>query len=116
MSTSDIYWELTPLPNGKGYKGVIKIPLVGPLTGKSTVTATASSSRKDDAIYKAASIADQIASNPVIASLLPPGTPLAIEATKRIAGAAKAGKLDDAVRGIAGPAAKRLADALKSIF
>ena len=112
----NIHWEVRPLPGGAGWMGVIKVPIEGPHSGKSLIATTATAAKKEDAILKAASIADTITQNPVIASLLPPGTPLALEATKRIAQAVKAGSVDDALRNIAGPAAKRLASALKSIF
>lgn len=111
----DIHWELKPLPGKAGWMGIIRVPIEGPHSGKSIVSATATAKKKDDAILKAASIAETITQNPVIASLLPPGTPLALEATKRIAAAVKAGTVDDEIRKIAGPAAKRLASALKSL-
>lgn len=109
--SSDIHWEMSPLPGG-GWKGTIRLPVVGPLSGRSVVSASASGPTKADALLKAGGIADQIINNPVISALLPPGSALALEATKRIARAVKGGAAGDVIRQIGGAAGQRLATAL----
>lgn len=109
-----ISWKLKrTAPNQ--YQGIVILPLAaipgkraaGPLAIKATGSSAAS------ALSKAANIADRIASNPIIASVLPPGSSVALKATKYLAKAAKVGKLADAASKVVGPGAKRLLKALK---
>jgi hypothetical protein len=65
------------------------------------------------ALAKAAGLADRLAKNPILASVLPPGTGTAIKATKFLARAALKGKLGKALSFVKGAGAKRLGKALK---
>ncbi len=65
------------------------------------------------ALWKAASLANKLASNPILKSILPPGTSTAIKATRFLAKAALKGKLGKALKFVRGKGAKRLVKSLK---
>lgn len=68
------------------------------------------------ALSSAANLADKLISNPIVSSILPPGTGAAVKGIKYISKAAKVGKLGKAVGKLVGPGAKRLGKALMSFF
>lgn len=103
-----ITWKLAPDGRG-GWAGVIELPInPGAVEGGGRVVAMAKGADKATALGKAAVIAEQVLSNPVVASLLPPGTPLAIGAIKELSKAAAVGKLADVAKKFTGPAMDRL--------
>jgi len=61
------------------------------------------------ALARAAKLAARVARDPHLLALLPPGTPVALEAASKLAAAAKSGKLKTAWRKFKGPAMRRLA-------
>jgi hypothetical protein len=105
----------------EGFDGMIVVPhgvcrlptgeaMPGPLAVK------ASSKSPTNALAKAANVADALASNPVLAAVMPPGTAVALKATKFLANSAAAGKLGSALKKVSGPGAARLIGAFKKIW
>ena len=92
---------------GGTWVGTVTIPFPG-----RTVAISTTGRKRVDALLAAATAAKAIASNPLLSAVLPPGTPLAIEAITRIAKSPTAKTL----RRFAGPGAKRLASALRKVF
>lgn len=89
------------------WQGTFQIPLpVGPATVSTT------GRNRQEAVARAAVLAKSIVQNPLIASVLPPGAPLAVAALSKLAQSPTAATLAK----FAGPGAKRLGKALKSIF
>lgn len=82
-------------------------------THKAGIKATVKAGDKGSAIAQAASLADQIVSNPLVAAALPPGTGAAVKALKVIGQNAPLGKLDDALKKLTGAGAGRIIDTLK---
>lgn len=74
---------------------------------------TARHTDKGSAIANAAGLASQIASNPLVAAALPPGSGAAIKALEIIGKNAPLGKLDDALKKLTGAGAGRIVNALK---
>ena len=68
------------------------------------------------ALESAASVASKIIGNPIVSSMLPPGSGVAVKGINMLASAAKKGKLGKAIGKIVGPGAKRLGKALLSFF
>jgi len=89
---------------GDHYEGTIVFP-----AGLSPVAVTTKGRSKREAISRAASVAKAISQNPIVASVLPPGTPLAIEAISRLA---KAKDVGAELARYTGDGARRLAAAL----
>ena len=106
-----IRWQLRR--SGDGWTGVIDVPIDG---AGAVARVVARGPDKAQALAKAASIADQITSNPVLAAVLPPQAAIALKATKALAKSAAVGKLADAARSLAGPGVKRLSKALGGLF
>lgn len=79
-------------------------------TKKLAVKAVSGSMAK--ALFKAATTASELANNPVLAAMLPPGTPKALAGAIKLANAAKRGNLSQALKRFKGPGARRLAKAL----
>lgn len=102
-----VKWRVRRTPAGD-YEGVIRIP--GRFTA-TTVRAVAPT--KKDALLQATGLAQEIADNPIVSALLPPGSKLALDTATKLASAAKVGKLAEAAASVVGPGAKRLAKALK---
>lgn len=100
-----VTWKLRRA--GDGFEGEIILPApVAP------VAISTKGRNKQEAIARAASVAKSIATNPILSAVLPPGTPLAVEAISQLAKSPTAQTL----KKFAGPGAKRLVSALKSIF
>jgi hypothetical protein len=74
--------------------------------------AAATGPTKAKALVKAAGLAEQVASNPVVSALLPPQAKLALQAATIIGKSAAAGKAADALAKYTGPGVKRLMKAL----
>jgi len=89
---------------GDHYEGTIVFP-----AGLSPVKVTTKGRNKREAIARAATFAQSIVANPIVASVLPPGTGLAVEAISRLA---KAKDMRAALQRYSGAGAKRLASAL----
>lgn len=94
-------------PDGSSWEGEILIP--APLAPVKVATKGAN---KRDAIARAASAAQMITSNPILASVLPPGTGLAVNGLLKLAQNPTAKTLAK----FAGPGAKRLGKALAKIW
>ena len=105
-------WELRKLRGG-GYRGVITLPTGRGRRGKRALRIQATSKSKSSALLKAAGIAASIAENPIMQSVLPPGSSKAIRAVAKLAAAAKVGKLEKTLLKYTGKGAKRLAKKLK---
>lgn len=121
----EIHIEVTPrqLPNGLvAWTATIRVPLEGPMSGKSTFSAKAATiapalaphrqAAKADAVDKAASLVEQLASNPIVTALMPPGTAAAVQLTKEVAKAYKDGTIQHVVEkygGIASGAYQQIA-------
>jgi hypothetical protein len=71
---------------------------------------------KASALASAASVAKQIANNPYLSAVLPPGTGAAISAVEYLSKSAAAGKLEKAAKKVVGKGAKRLYKSLKSLW
>jgi hypothetical protein len=104
LAAQRVTWKLKPSAGG-GYEGEVVIPLpVAP------VTVTTRGRSKKQALARAAAAANSIASNPLLAAVLPPGTPTAVKAITALA------TDPSSITRFAGPGAKRLAKALGKIF
>lgn len=66
------------------------------------------------ALAGAALLAHRVASNPLLASVMPPGTGAAIKATAMLAKAAQSGKLGSVINHLKGDGARRIASKLLS--
>ncbi len=73
----------------------------------------ARSRTKAGALAKASAFADKIASNPLLAAALPPGTGQAIKVISALSRSAAAGKLEKVSKKLVGKGARRLKKALK---
>jgi hypothetical protein len=105
----------------QGFDGMIVVPhgacrLPSGTTQPGPLAVKASSKNPAAALAKAANVADAIASNPMLAAVMPPGTAVALKATKFLASSAAAGKLGSALKRVSGPGAKRLVSAFKKIW
>lgn len=89
---------------GDHYEGTIVFP-----AGLAPVAVTTKGRSKSEAIARAATVAQAIVKNPIVAAVLPPGTGLAVEAISRIA---KAKDVRAEVARYTGDGARRLAAAL----
>lgn len=78
--------------------------------------ASAAAPDKASALMQAAGMAERIMSNPLVQSAMPPGTGAAVRGIGIAAKLAKDGRVQDIGKAIAGPGAKRLVGALKSLF
>lgn len=93
--------------SGDGFEGFVTLPFpIAPVRVSTT------GQNRADALNRAATAAKQITQNPLIASILPPGTPIAVEALTRLASSPTGKQLAKLV----GPGGKRLKSALKRIF
>jgi hypothetical protein len=104
-----VRFKLTPLPGG-GYTGLIVLPS----EGNAIAAVKAKGPTKAAAIDRAAKLAQDIAANPVMAALLPPGTPAALHFAGKLAGAVRSGQgraLIEKAKSL-GAGGKRLAKAL----
>lgn len=91
-----------------GYEGVVSIPMPDGTAAKVSLTGR----NRQEAVARAATFAKKAIENPLIASILPPGTPLAVEALEALSKSPTAKTL----KKYAGPGAKRFVKALRSIF
>ena len=100
------------LPIGPGALAPTALPGlpmgIRPTTGQS-IAVTAKGSSKSDALHKAAGIAEQIASNPLVQAALPPGAGAAVSALKLLGKSGAA----EGMKKLVGDGAKRIASALK---
>lgn len=96
----DLWVGTIVLPRGSGLPGGLAV------TGPQAKT-------KAGAILQAASIANQIASNPLLQAAFPPGTGVAVKAMGKLAAAAAKGKAGKLLKKLTGKGAKRLVKALK---
>jgi len=114
-----IQWNTRTMPDGSK-QGMITIVPTGMLpTGHPAgqpIRFRATSKTKAGALLKAASVAQMIANNPLMAAVLPPGTGAALKAVSALAKSAAAGKLEKAAKKYGGKGAKRLVKALKKFW
>lgn len=128
-----VTWKMKKLAEGS-YEGWVILPMDMPSLHKATAAARgrpaprirvhdarpvaikAKGKTPAGALSSAANLADKLLGNPIVASMLPPGTGAAVQGIKMISKAAKVGKLGKAVGKIVGPGAKRLGKALMSFF
>ena len=98
-----IYARVTPLQGG-GYDVAIALRV-----GDKTIKLAHATARKEvTAVQKAADIATRIASNPVMATLLPPGAGPALKVAAKLATYAKTGEVGKYLRAIKGAGGKRI--------
>ena len=114
-----IKWQAKQLPGGE-WAGMITMVPTGNLpsghrAGK-PIRLVAKSKTKAGALAKAASVANKLASNPILSAVLPPGTGAAIKAVSFLSESAAAGKLEKAGKKLVGKGAKRLFKALKKFW
>jgi len=114
-----IQWSLRKLPTGD-WAGMITMVPAGAISathpaGK-PVRLVATSRTKAGALAKAASVAQMLANNPLLSSVLPPGSSAAIKAIAALSKSAAAGKLERAAKKYGGKGAKRLVKALKRFW
>ena len=101
----EIHIEATPkqLANGlTAWVVDVRVPIEGPISGKNVIQAKATSTLpgkagKVDALNKAVSIVDQVASNPVLQALMPPGTAAAVTLTKELARGISSGSVQHVI-------------------
>lgn len=91
------------------FEGTIVINIGGAGSALAPVAIKTKGRSKREAISRAASVAKAITQNPLVASVLPPGTGLAVEAISRLA---KSKDIGAALQSFKGEGAKRLANAL----
>jgi len=92
------------------WTGQVVMP-VGPAgaTRGQAVTVATKAKSKSDALAKAAGLAQQIASNPIVQAALPPGAGPAVQALKMLGQSGAA----EGMKKLVGAGAKRIAKALK---
>ncbi len=116
---SAIRWSMMKLPTGD-WAGMITMVPTGAISathpaGK-PVRLVATSSTKAGALAKASAVAQMVANNPLLKSVLPPGSGLALSAIAKLSRSAAAGKLESAAKKYGGKGAKRLVKALKKFW
>ena len=119
-----IHWAARQLPTGE-WEGMIafapqqalSIPgKPGAFKAGKPIKLKAKAKDKASALASAASVAKQVANNPYLSAVLPPGTGAAITAVSYLAKSAAAGKLEDAAKKVVGKGAERLKSALSKLF
>lgn len=114
-----IRWTMRKLPSGDTEAMITCVPTgtlpSGHPAGK-PIRLRAVSRTKAGALLKAASVAQMIANNPLMKSVLPPGTGAALSAVVKLSKSAAAGKLERAAKKYTGRGAKRLIKALKKFW
>ena len=117
-----IQWSMRKLPTGDWAGMITMMPTPGAGQWSPThpagkpIRLVAQSKTKAGALAKAASVAQLVANNPLLASVLPPGSGVAINAIAKLAKSAAAGKLESAAKKYGGKGAKRLVKALKKFW
>ena len=102
-----------------GWNAVISLPTIPGLTpagfppGAPVRFLATERGSKAGALADAAGLAAKLASNPILAAMLPPGTANAVKVTAALAKAANLGKLEDVAKKLVGKGARRLAKKLK---
>lgn len=105
--STKVKWTMKKLPDGR-WSGTVQLPLN---FGMTPVRVKATSSDGAAAVRKAASLASKVAENPLLAAIMPPGTPNAIKAIDAIADKGPA-----VLKKFAGPGVKRVKKALSKLF
>lgn len=100
-------------PHRRGHHARVVIPRGGYLT---PITVGAVGGSPAEAVHRAALVAQQIASNPVLAAVLPPGTGVALGKIVSLSGAIRAGRGRQMLAQMAGPGARRLFHSLTRGF
>ena len=114
-----IQWSMTPLPSGDKAGMITFVPTAALPSGHPAgkpIRLVATSKTAAGALAKAASVAEVIAQNPILSSVLPPGTGAALTAIAKLSKSAAAGKLESAAKKYTGKGAKRLVKALKKFW
>lgn len=114
-----IRWTIRTLPSGDKEGMVTLYPTAALPSGHpagAPIRFRATSKTKAGALAKAASVAQMIAANPLMAAVLPPGTGSALKAVVALSKSAAAGKLRKAAKKYSGKGAKRLIKALKKFW
>lgn len=88
---------------GDAWSASLDVPIDGALTRVEML-----GDDRVDAVRRAARVASAIAQDPIVQALMPPQARVAIQAAQVLAAAAKAGKLDEAIKKFRGPGVKRL--------
>ncbi len=102
-----------------GWNAVVSLPVLPQFTpggfppGSPLRVVAKDRATKAGAIQDAASIASKLASNPILAAMLPPGTGAAVAVTEKLMKAVGLGNLDQVAKNLVGKGAKRLAKKLK---
>lgn len=114
-----IQWSMRKLPTGD-WAGMITMVPTGALSAKhpagKPIRLVATSRTKAGALAKAASVAQMVANNKLLSSVLPPGSSVALNAIAKLSKSAAAGKLEAAAKKYGGKGAKRLVRALKKFW
>jgi len=104
---------------GGGWNAVVSLPVMPQFTpagfppGAPLRVVARDRETKAGAVQDAASIASKLASNPILAAMLPPGTAAAVAVTEKLMKAVGLGNLDSVAKNLVGKGAKRLAKKLK---
>lgn len=102
-----IAWKIQPIRGG--YCATI----IAPDGDGGALAVSQVAKSKTSAILKAAGLAAKIAENPIMSTLLPPGTAKAIKIAGKLAAAVKLGKGAKFLKKLTGKGAKRLIKKLK---
>ena len=111
MPKEKLKWKLVKVPGG--WHGYITLPTGGRGLTVRSLTPKPGKRGKSAAIAEAGDLASAIADNPIISSLLPPGSGAAIKAASKLAKAVNVGKGVDVLKKMTGKGAKKLIKKLK---
>lgn len=102
-------WKIRRVPDG--YVAIVRFRTGDGPNGIATVSAIGGG--EQDALKRAAILAEQITQSPIFAAVAPPGTRAAIKAISEIA---KSKDVRKAMRKYVGPGARRLARAIRKFW
>jgi hypothetical protein len=112
----NIRWTFDRVADGR-WRGSVLIPMHGPLfAGHQLVTAHALSPDLAEANHKPMTVVSQLLQNPLLAAMMPPGAPIAIETAKALLHGVRTGKVKEVLEQVPGhllPAAHGMLAALK---
>ena len=104
-------WKLKKVPGG--WHGYITLPTGGRGLTVRSITPKPGKKGKSAAIAEASDLASAIADNPILKSMLPPGSGVALKAAGKLAKAVNAGEGAKYLAKLTGKGAKRLVKKLK---
>lgn len=111
-----ISWHLRRIAPDQ-WAGTLVLPFdARKLPGGGMTTITAKGADKATALGKAAVLAKQAITNPLVAAILPPGAGAAVTAISALSKSAAGGYLADAAKTFTGPGLNRISKALGGLF